>query len=407
MVAEPGKDEAAKSPARRYAWLATLVAPFLIYLILRAAAFGLPQPVAVQTALLPPSDYRPLARQLSRALLLPTQQVTPMIMETGRQAALTSPLSYEPFFIAARAAQQAGDLARSTMLLEESRRRRPSNVGTRIHLMENYVQADRPREALEELNAALQLSAEMRVALVPHMTQLMVTREGREALAAVLAREPIWREDFLGNAGGQKLAPERVLHLVQQISQRKKGRNIGPEQRFAVRTLVSNGEYRRAREFWLGTLRPVQQVENALLFDGGFDGLVALEPFGWKLPELDVGGAEIVKDQGARYLDVSYQGGRDASLAEQTLALKPGSYRLGVSARGGPSIASGGLSWLISCLPNDRPVAALKMDQPKRELPFIVPASGCEGQKLSLVAEAGDVAREVNLQIEEIGITAR
>ncbi|HEY0131151.1 MAG TPA: hypothetical protein VGB57_07085, partial [Allosphingosinicella sp.] len=108
------------------------------------------------------------------------------------------------------------------------------------------------------------------------------------------------------------------------------------------------------------------------------------------------------------YLDVAYFGGQSVSLAEQMLALPPGRHSLRLIARSPNGISSGRLFWRLNCLPGGSQIGLLDMgragpDNRRFSADFTVP-SGCPGQSLSLIAEPGDVASPVNLEIERMEI---
>jgi hypothetical protein len=89
------------------------------------------------------------------------------------------------------------------------------------------------------------------------------------------------------------------------------------------------------------------------------------------------------------------------------LALSPGRYTLRLVARSDTGVSSGRLMWVVGCLPKGERIALLDLvgvtgSDRRLSTAFTVPASGCNGQKLSLVAEAGDVATVVNMQIQDM-----
>jgi hypothetical protein len=145
------------------------------------------------------------------------------------------------------------------------------------------------------------------------------------------------------------------------------------------------------------------------LFDGAFAAPPAPQPFGWLLHDMDAGRAEIVRSGGrGSHLEVNYFGGKSAVLAEQRLALTPGSYRLSFVAKSDGGVPSGELAWSISCLPEGPELGKVVVKDPqaaprKYEVPFRV--SGCSGQSLRLVAEPGDVAAAFTVQVSQMQVT--
>ncbi len=144
------------------------------------------------------------------------------------------------------------------------------------------------------------------------------------------------------------------------------------------------------------------------MFDGDFRGLRAPGPFGWIFKDVEAGRAEPSKDGQRTYLDVAYFGGQNVTLAEQMLALPPGRHVLRLVARSPNGITTGKIFWRLTCLPGASQIATLDMAQAASEnrrfsAAFTIP-SGCPGQSLTLIAEPGDVAAVVNLEIARMEI---
>lgn len=409
MIADRRPQASLSRGSRTPAALATLAAPVLLYLIVRTALFGLGSPAALSIAALPPADYAPFLRSMVRIAAHPSFTITGEMAEMNRTAAIASPLAYEPFFMAAREQSQGGRVRQAISLFEEARRRRPSHLPTRMHLLVSYAQTEHYAEALAEMDTVLRLSQDARSALLPELTKLIAIPSGRIALASVLAREPVWREDFLRLAAGQKLKPQDTRALLELVSARKKGGDVTLERELYLRSLLAAQDYARARTIWLASLPANVRAASGTLFDGSFRGLKAAEPFGWGLRDVDVGRAEIVESDGRPYLNATYFGGRNVVLAEQVLALTPGTYRLSVVARSREGIKPDTLSWRTLCLPNAQELITVKLD---RATPsnatfggqFIVPAGDCKGQKLLLMGEAGDVSSASTVQVAEVRI---
>jgi hypothetical protein len=159
----------------------------------------------------------------------------------------------------------------------------------------------------------------------------------------------------------------------------------------------------------LQTIRPDLRSANAYIFDPDFKGFKGVQPFVWSFRDTAAGRAEIAKN-GQGDLDVSIFGGAPAVLAEQLLALPAGSYRLSSSGSSDSGIKSGKIFWRITCLPSDRDIVTLDLAKLQPMLTrfnasMSVPASGCDGQRLSLMAEPGDVTSPSDLQLHSVEIS--
>ncbi len=377
---------------------ATLAAPFLLYLIARM----IPAP-------LPPADPLLAVRKTMFETVVPTRRVRDDELVAAGAALRQAPLAYEPFYVAARHAEQRGDIARATMLMEEVRRRRANFVPARLHLAAYYGQEERFRDMFAEVDVALRLNAEVRDTLLAEMTRLIALPDGRRELAAALARNPAWRRDFFTAAHGRAFEPAAALDLYNQVRARRPSFTPALEYRLYLESLVRTGQVARARDLWLTTLPPARRGSSALLFDGDFSGARALPPFGWVLAETEQGRAEMARD-GRPHLRVDYFGGSNEVLAEQILALSPGNYRLEFAARSDEGVAGANISWVVACYPSGAnlirgDVANLNQNYQRRTMTFSVPAGQCNGQVLRLVGEPGDVSVPVTFQIASVGIT--
>lgn len=402
--------EARGSGRRAAAWAATAVSPLILYLIVKAVAGGLSPAAAVALAALPPEDPTPTLKILGRASQLPTFRADDSTLPAARQGLAALPLSFEPFFVAARVAEQRGDLRGAIALMEEARHRRPSFPAVRMQLMIYYTKAQRFREAMAEVDVILRRNNELRPALLPELTKLIADPQGRDALARILATEPSWREDFFKIAGTRKVDPADARSLYERVRALKPGGDVRLERQFILQAQASSGDYAGARQTLLAAMPERQRAANRFLFDGSFSGAGAPKPFGWELEDLDIGRAEPARNGGRTYLDVAYFGGRAETLAEQMLALRPGRYTLRAIARSDNGISSGTISWNLSCLPSRSPVIGVLDLSPagpadrRFAVAFTVPATGCPSQSLRLRAEPGDVAASVNLEVSGLEI---
>jgi tetratricopeptide (TPR) repeat protein len=375
----------------------------LLYLIGKVAAAGLGPVPAIAAAPLPPADPVPVMRQLIGMAQNQKVKISPDAIRTVRQGLADSPLAFEPFFIAARAEEQAGRLPRAIALMEEARRRRPTFAANRMQLLVYYAQAQRFDGALRELDVLLRRNAELQKVMLPEVVKFMKDPAGRRALADLLAREPEWREAFFQVAAAQKVDPADARSLFALVQARKKGGNLDLERQLILQAQVSNGEFGAARATALAALPAAERPANQLLIDANFRGLKVPKPFGWELRESEPGRAEFAREGGRSFLDVAYFGGSNAILAEQTLALAPGRYTLTALVRRDGPANGGRLFWQVNCAGSPTPIGTLDMSPAtpggtRVTSAFTVPG-GCAGQNLFLIAEPGEIASTVTLQV--------
>jgi hypothetical protein len=331
------------------------------------------------------------------------------VLEQARAGSLSKPLAYEPFFLAAKVHEQAGRSRRALELMTEAKRRRPNRTATRLQMVVYQGRRGDHTAFLNEVDYVLRRSEKTKEGMLPELVKLVPDPAGRQALAKMLARDPPWREDFFGVAGNRGVNPADAEALVALIRRNKGDGDLRLERAFLVQSLVASKRYGDARQVWAQTVG--LKSAPPLLFDGDFKGVPAAPPFNWSFQDLDVGRATLVSEkEGGPRLDVEYLGGKNAVLAEQMLALPPGSYSLRFLARSDTELKSGGIYWRLACLPDNRQLVEVEVKQLQASFSkfgksFAVPASGCTGQRLQLVAEAGEYPNGGTLSVANMVIS--
>lgn len=356
---------------------------------------------------LPPRDHELAMRLLKFQAISPDYRISGKDLEMMRSAATAAPLAYEPFFVAGRAKEQAGRMPEALALMEEARRRRPNYTPIRVNLMGYYAQGARYREAIGEADVVMRLSPEASASLVPVLADMLPHAEARAAFAAILLREPSWREAFL-DAARKKTRPEHAAALLAELSRLKGGSISVPEASLVVATLIREGRYGEAHAAWLRLVPVRERGRSSLLFDADFQGLTAPPPFNWTFNSNQIGRAEPVASGSGEpsHLDVGYFGGGQARLAEQMLVLKPGSYQLTIKAKADRSEPQGEIYWALTCQPGARELARLPFTKFSNSygmyrMNFAVPAA-CPAQVLALIAEPGDLSQPINIAFAQL-----
>jgi tetratricopeptide (TPR) repeat protein len=383
-----------------------LAAPLLIYLSVRTAAVAL-NPAAA--AALPPRDLTSLVRLNLQGIVDPRVRMRPEVVAASRDVAAAAPLAFEPFVVEARVQEQSGRLGRAIALLEEAARRRPNLLLIHAQLAAYYQAAGRSRELLAEIDFILRKSPEARRVVFPELAKLLRDRNGLRLLGEMLAINPRWRREFVTHLEQNPPRPQQALELIAAIRRVDPRANVAPERRVYVHALIGAGDFRAARAAWIETLPPAARQDHGLLVDGAFRGARIGPPFGWRFHDTANGRSGPAAGSGETYLDISYFGGANVTLAEQTLALAPGRYRLSARARTSSSITSGEIFWSLRCLPGDSEAARLPLSGLTGEYRmltanFTVAGAGCSGQRLSLEARPGDLAAAVDAQVAALEI---
>jgi tetratricopeptide (TPR) repeat protein len=339
----------------------------------------------------------------------PDHRITPAELAAARRAAAAAPLAYEPFYIAARAEEQARHLPQATRLMEEARRRRASYPATRLSLMGYYGLAGRYDEAIAEADVSMRLSSEAQRAILPVLAGMLPYQEARPPLARILAGNPRWRSDFIEIAKA-KARPEDAADLLAQLRRLAPPSGTAPEASLLVASLMRVQRYDQAHRIWLGLVPPDERARAALVFDADFRGVPAPPPFNWTYGSSAGGRANPAKPGPGEspYMEASYFGGSRAVLAEQSLVLAPGRYRLSVRGKADRRELSGELFWQLTCLPAKNeigrlPLASFTEQYRVYRTEFAVPA-GCAAQTLALVGEPGDLAQPINAELAQLKV---
>lgn len=386
--------------------IATFVAMGIVYLVVRTALVGV-NPLAAQ---LPPAENSRLLRLRIYEMLIPGRHVPTDLVELAQRTARAEPLAFEPYFIVALAAEQRGQLSEAIRLMEEARRRRRNFVPTRLQLAGYYMRAGRFADGLHELEVVLSLRQETIEPVMVELAKLIPSAEGRRLLADVLARNRGWRPAFFAIARGTNVTPDHARALLEEARARQPNGDLRLEEQLYMTALASAGRVRSAREIWLRSLPAAERPRHALMANPGFAGPRVDAPFGWTLHALDVGRAEIRDTNSPRpHLYVDFFGGSNAVLAEQLLALPPGRYRLRMEAAGEGLSGPSRLSWTLTCSSGSPQLLSADLRNAREgfrpiQAPFTVPSAGCDGQRLSLLGEAGDVPSAVTARIRGLEI---
>lgn len=257
------------------------------------------------------------------------------------------------------------------------------------------------RIGVERTDALLRLG-KLKPVLTGWLRKAAMEPEGARAIAMRLAERPPWRNDYLRKVErlqpGEYAGHEAVLaHLAATGAP-----PIRQDLAEYLKALVRSKRFLEARRVWLRHAAP---KSTSLVTDGDFDGLSgdppkdAVLPFDWNIEE--VSGASATAELPAEPLSgpalrVASSGSSAGTLVAQLLVLRPGSYRVAVSARPEEGAGLNAVSWVVRCA--DRPLLGASGDVSNAvgdtggwrriAFDFSVPA-GCAAQRLELRTNEG------------------
>lgn len=335
-----------------------------------------------------PNDPRALALLAEREFTDAAVAARPVeaARREARAALKASPLEVRALRVLGWVADEAGDDRRALRLMSLAASRSQRDVSSHLWMFHNRLKAHDYTAAFAHGDALMRHAGTLRETAV-----LMASAAGAdEAAATALTRRlqtgPAWRATFVRELAASQ-DPDVTLSIL--LAVKEAGATIRPEESSALATrLFRVGRAREAYLAWVLLLPPGGYDVLDNVYDGGFEGPAGAGLFAWTLPRT---GVEIGQAPGrpGRALGAQFSGGKEQTLARQTLVLTPGVYRLSVDARI-DAVGNGKLTWAVSCA--GAPAGSLaRLEAPNS--PDWVPASvtfavppGCDSQRLELRA---------------------
>jgi hypothetical protein len=294
-----------------------------------------------------------------------------------------------------------GDAPRARALMELALRSDGRSVRPRLWLIDRALRHRDYPTAVALLDRLITVIPLRRAQTVAAMAAIVRDPASHPAITKMLATNPGWREDFLYAVNQQGMPADAIFRLTAQNSAKASALF---EQSALLQTLLKNHEYERAYLAWVNFLPEASLKQVGAIYDTEFANLAGPAPFNWQLLNSADGSAEFRLPKG---LTASYLGAAPATLAQQTILLSPGRYRLSTIASAGDEYNQ--LAWVITCARGGDPVVTtrlLKLSDARQKYSsiFQIPASGCEAQQLALIGTPGEFPRTADAQIDAIHI---
>ena len=331
------------------------------------------------------------------AELVPGNGANIAIKDPDRAARLLTAAPLDPVALTylGLAADKRGDAVRARALMTLAVRSDGRSLRARLWLMDQDLRRRDYRAAIDHFDRLIRIGPPGTPGLINAMAGIVRDPASRAPLARKLATNPPWRAYFLFALNQQGVSPDVVYQLTPQDTAKNQ---VLFEQAALLVSLLKNKEYERAYLAWINFLPESALKELGPVYDPQFQNLPGPLPFNWRLTDGSDGSSEFSKPKG---LNVSYLGGNAATLADQTLLLSPGHYRLSVVASG--SDENDQLSWTVACQGGSPlqtlKITGLKGGRQRYTTQFDVPAD-CGAQTLALVGSPVEFPRSSNVQIE-------
>jgi len=298
-------------------------------------------------------------------------------------------------------AEAKGDAPRARGLMELALRSDGRSLRPRLWLIDRALRHRDYPTAVALLDRLIWVIPLRRATTVGAMAALVRDPASHPALAKMLATNPGWREDFLYAVNEQGMSPDVIFRLTAQNSAKASALF---EQSALLQSLLKNHEYERAYLAWVNFLPESSLKQVGAIYDTEFANLAGPAPFNWQLLNSPDGSAEFLAPKG---LTASYLGAAPATLAQQTILLSPGRYKLSAVASGKDEYNQ--LAWTVTCARGGEPVVTTRLiklseTRQKYSSTFEIPASGCEAQQLALTGTPGEFPRTADAVINAVHI---
>jgi tetratricopeptide (TPR) repeat protein len=311
------------------------------------------------------------------------------------QLAREAPLALEPFLVKGALAEKRGELTVAAQLYREASQRDPRSVAAHYLLTDLYLRTGRTEEGIRELAELSRLVPTATSQLAPAIAKFSHSPGAADQLRNIFESNPLLEQPVLSILAEDPSNADLILSVA---TKSWSATEPPPDwEQKLLNGMVAQGQYAQAFATW-SYLTGSGEKGSAGLFNPAFRPSNAPPPFNWNYGGTDAGVAE----PGNGSLQILFYGRENATLAQQTLLLSPGKYRLAVpvaAASGDPRA----LAWSIDCLPSKSKILNLPLSQnggPGTVTgEFEVPAQGCNAQQIELDGTGEDSPTTVDLWI--------
>ena len=398
------RSDALRTPRGATAALILLVAgAALAWLCLRVAVVQALPAASPLVASVDPGNPDAVLSAATLALARPEGGVRSTDLAAVRAAAASAPLDPRPYLILGQQASAAGQAARAVGLLEAGQRLDPRQRLIHAFLLQDYLKS-RDYGGVGAQIAVLSRLVGPASEVTANALVLMSTEpEMLPAVRQTLARDPRLEGLVLAILARKDTDPARIFDLASPGARAAAGAPGGWGSALVSR-LVEQGRYGQARAIWRN-IYALGPSADGTVFNPAFRQVAASAPFNWTLAASSLGAADPVTGG----LNVDYYGRETGDLANQTILLKPGRYRLAFTATGGKAQSESKLLWRVAC--TGRSDALVNAPVPggagaqRKAVEFTVPA-GCPAQILRLTGEAGEFPDQITSRISDLTLVA-
>jgi hypothetical protein len=309
-------------------------------------------------------------------------------------AAVKAPLAPEPFLVAGVKDRMAGNLDAARRVFVAAQWRDPRSLPAAYFLAEYYFRIGQVLDGLQQTTLLARLSPGGVTAVAPFIASYAQNRANWPQMRALFRSQGGFEDEVLAVLAHDAANADAVLALADAGHRSAKS----PWVPILLQTLVSSGDYARARAIWA----LVGGGKNGdLVYDPDFSSPGPPPPFNWFFASSTIGLGE---RQPGKRLHVIFYGNDDGVLASELLTLAPGTYRVQMQLVG-PPVHPETLRWSIRCDKSSEPISSVPIaDAAAHGWTFQVPAN-CPGQWLELSGRSGDISQQSEVTITNFSLS--
>jgi hypothetical protein len=294
------------------------------------------------------------------------------------------------------------EITRQAMTEAVARSRRETVAA--FWLLHQAYEGGDPDGVVRMANVLLRTRPELDRFTLSYLNSLVLTPEGRDALAAALLAQPSWRPLFLGNLGQQLAASDAPLTLFQQL----KAAGSPPTEEelvpFLRARMAADKSAGAAYNIWLQLLSADELAKVRPVNNIDFAAAPSTLPFNWNVPRSRNAFVDFLprgEANAGRTLRVRFGIGQVGFYGvSQVTFLAPGTYRFTGMQKGSMS-AKRGMRWQVQCYSSSQMAGQSDqlMGTPRgwQEFAFDVTIpddGGCDAQRLRLIHDARSASEQ-------------
>ena len=305
-----------------------------------------------------------------------------------------TPLAAEPFLVQGALAEKRGDLARADQLYQEARRREPRSVAAHYLLTDLYLRTGRAEKGIRELAELSRLVPAVTNQLAPAIAKFSHDPGAANQLRSAFRSNPQLEQPVLWFLAQDPSNAGLILSVAS--STRSEAVPAPAWQERLLDKMMAQGQYAQAFAAW-SRMTGSNNAGGISLFNPSFRKSNDPPPFNWSYGASEAGVAE--PENGS--LRILFYGRQNAVLAQQTLILRPGKYRLILPVTADSSDPRA-LGWSIYCLPDKRKILDLPLSSGAAGTvagDFEVPPQACGALRIELDGKIEDSPATVDARI--------